>query len=322
MIPCSRCGAQSVALVRYSGQHLCDRHFCETVEKRFARGARGPSKLRKGAKVAVAISGGKDSVTLLRLARKVFHERTGIAVEAIIVDEGIAGYRAGGVRVAKRECKALGVRLHVVKFEDLFGMTLDRVAKLDPKTNPCSYCGVWRRSALNRKAKEIGAARLLLGHNLDDTAESLLMNFAKGDVERLARMGPHDAPQPGLVPRVVPLRTVPEEEVKLYSILKRMNVLEAECPYANRAHRGQFVRMLAKLEDSTPGTRHAMLRGHEAMRDALRASFPPASLKSCDCCGEPSASRTCKACEMVAKIGALGRAGQRRASRLAAAQSV
>jgi uncharacterized protein (TIGR00269 family) len=317
MIPCSVCRSPSVALIRYSGQHLCGHHLCESVERRFAREARGPSKLRRWDKLAVAISGGKDSVVLLRLARKAFHDRTGIAIEAIIVDEGIAGYRAGGIRVAKRECAALGVPLHVVKFADMFGTTLDRAAKLDPATNPCSYCGVWRRSALNRKAKEIGAVRLLLGHNLDDTAESLLMNYVRGDAARLARMGPHDSVQPGLVPRVLPLRSIPEEEVKLYSILQNMEVLEAECPYAKRAHRGQFVKLLAELEDATPGTRHAILRGHEAMRDALRASFPPAKLGICTSCGEPSASASCKACELSSNIECLARDGGGKRRRLA-----
>jgi uncharacterized protein (TIGR00269 family) len=217
------------------------------------------------------------------------------------------------VRIARRECAALGVPLHVVKFEALFGTTLDRAAALDPETIPCSYCGVWRRAALNRKAKEIGAARLLTGHNLDDTVESLLMNYVRGDVERLARMGPHETVQPGLVPRLSPLRSVPEEEVKLYSILKGMRVLKAECPYAKRAQRGRFVGLLAELEDSTPGTRHAVLASHDAMRNALRRAYPPAALSECDSCGEPTVSRTCKACELSAKIRLLAsRKGNRK----------
>ncbi|MFH0816539.1 MAG: TIGR00269 family protein [Methanobacteriota archaeon] len=302
MIPCSRCGRASVTHIRYSGQHLCERHFKEFFERRFARDMRKSVKLRRGATVAVAISGGKDSVTLLRLARKVFHERTGIGIAAIIVDEGIRGYRAEGVRVARRECRRLGVPLKVVKFRELFGRTLDEAALLDPGTIPCTYCGVWRRAALNRAALELGAAKLLLGHNLDDTAESLLMNYVRGDVERMARMGPHDKVQPGLVPRMMPMRSLPEEEVKLYSILEGMRVLERECPYAERAQRGQFVRMLAQLEDASPGTRHAILRGHDSMREALRASFRPADLTECSRCREPGMAATCKACEMVARL--------------------
>jgi len=313
MIPCSRCGLASAIHIRYSGQHLCGRHFKGFFERRFAREIRKSVRLRRGEKIAVAISGGKDSVTLLRLAKKVFHERTGIIVEAIIVDEGIKGYRPEGIRIARRECASLGIPLRVAKFIDLFGMTLDEAARIDPETIPCTYCGVWRRAALNRTALDMGASRLLLGHNLDDTAESLLMNYVRGDVERIARMGPHDKVQPGLVPRMLPMRSLPEEEVKLYSILERMNVLERECPYAERAQRGQFVKILAQLEDSSPGTRHAILRGHGSMREALRASFKPAILIECSRCGEPGMSRTCKACEMVALLAVKsGKAGKAR----------
>jgi uncharacterized protein (TIGR00269 family) len=308
MIPCSVCRAPSVTYIRYSGQHLCAVHFRDFFERRFAREARGSSKLRRGAKLAVAISGGKDSVTLLRLAKKVFHERTGIGIEAVIVDEGIVGYRPEGVRIARRECARLGVPLHVVRLRDMSGYSIDEAARLDPDAIPCSYCGVWRRAALNAKAREIGAARLLTGHNLDDTAESILMNFAKGDVERLARMGPHEEVQPGLVPRSMPMRFLPEEEVKLYSILEGMRVLERECPYAARAHRGQFVRIVASLEDSSPGTRHAILAGHERMKKALAKGSRRIELGRCAGCGEPSQARTCKACQM----GGLLRAKARR----------
>lgn len=307
MVSCSVCGARSVTHLRYSGQHLCAKHFKEYFERRFARGARGPSKLRKGDRLAVAVSGGKDSVTMLRMARAIFHDRTGIGVEAIIVDEGIRGYRKEGIRVARRECASLGVPLRVVSFKDMFGRTLDEAAALDRGANPCSYCGVWRRAALNRAAKESGAVRLLLGHNLDDTAESLLMNFVRGDVARLARMGPHDRVQPGLVPRLMPLRAIPEEEVKLYSILEGMKVLERECPYAVRAHRGRFVKLVAELEDATPGTRHAMLSGYDQLRPALVGAFGPAKLGKCRSCGEPSLSRECMACEMMGRLDAMSR---------------
>jgi uncharacterized protein (TIGR00269 family) len=312
MTRCSRCRNDSIVLVRHSGRHLCEPHFRDFFEKRFAKGARGRSRLGRGSKVAVAISGGKDSVVLLRLLRKLFHDRTGINLTAVLVDEGIRGYRAKGVRVARRECARLGVPLRIESFRELFGITLDEIARLDPGTIPCSYCGVLRRSALNRAARGLKADRLALGHNLDDVAESILMNYVRGDVARLARMGPHDEVQPGLVPRMLPLMEIPEEEVKLYSLLEKCDVLEAVCPYAGRSQRGRFVRMLAELEDATPGSRHALLRGYESVRAALRATHPPARLVPCSECGEPSISGTCKACEMASKLKKLKRARRRR----------
>ena len=79
---------------------------------------------------------------------------------------------------------------------------------------PCSYCGVFRRQSLNTMAERLGADVMALGHNLDDMAQSVLMNLQKGEVERSVRLAPHtQSPIEGIVPRIVPLRWVPEQEI-------------------------------------------------------------------------------------------------------------
>ena len=70
---------------------------------------------------------------------------------------------------------------------------------------PCSYCGVFRRQGINALAEKVGADIMALGHNLDDMAQSIIMNFQKGNIERSVRLAPHtDDPIEGLAPRVVP----------------------------------------------------------------------------------------------------------------------
>jgi len=301
MVNCSQCKQPAVIFVRYSGRHLCAKHFCAFLEQRVAKEVRSMGRLRRGSKVAIAISGGKDSTVMLRLLRRFFHPRSGIELEAVIVDEGIRGYRAGGIAVARRECKRLGVPLTIVSFKELAGCTLDGAARRMPGTVPCTLCGVWRRQALNRAAKGMGASKLALGHNLNDMAGSVLMNVCMADIERLARMAPHEKVQPGLVPRILPLRWIPEEEVKLYSYLKGLSVLEAECPYATLAERGRFVRFLAEMEDARPGTRHSILGFWEGIRACVQASHPPSSLKGCARCGEPTMTRLCQGCALAEK---------------------
>ena len=115
-------------------------------------------------------------------------------------------------------------------------------------------------------------------------------------------MGPHETPQPGMIPRVLPLRMIPEEECALYAILEGMEILADECPYAHRAHRGEFVKMPANLEDVTPGTRHSILSSYEKLKPALKATFKPASLIDCEKCGEPSMSSLCKACQLLERL--------------------
>ncbi|MCK4455581.1 MAG: TIGR00269 family protein, partial [Thermoplasmata archaeon] len=232
--------------------------------------------------------------------------RRDFEIHAITVDEGIRGYRPEALEVAREFCRARGIPHHVISFEDAFGLTMDQVVERDPDTIPCSYCGVLRRYCLNVKAREIKATVLATGLNLDDTSQSILMNLARGDVGRLARLGPHTSVQPGLVPRIQPLRTIPEKETYLYAMLRGIEIYDAECPYSTRAQRGRFREIIDVLESESPGTRHALLKSYDALAPLLAKEYPPGKLNECKACGEPTGKETCRACEMVARLRLAG----------------
>ena len=308
-MPCERCSQPAVTFLRYSGAHPCAEHFAAYVERRVKQELRRELTLRgEPTKIAVALSGGKDSSTALFLLHRYLGRRRDVTLEAITVDEGIAGYRPPALEAARAFCARLGVPHHVASYAGRVGFEMDRVVRVDPAAIPCSYCGVFRRHALNTKAAEIGADYLATGLNLDDTAESVLMNVARGDVERLARLGPHTQAQPGLVPRLQPLRMIPELEVYLYAYLKRIPFHDATCPYAERAQRGRFKEIVHRLEAESPGTRHAIVRGYDGLRPLLQMAWPPAALRPCARCGEPTVHAVCKACEMRERLESLAHA--------------
>ncbi len=287
---------------RYSGEHLCDAHFCESVERRVRKELRHQGPFRAGVHFAVALSGGKDSVVTLRLLHETFKENPRVKISAVTVDEGIEGYRPPSIEVAAEHCRTIGVEHVVLSYEETAGVTMDRVAAMpDRKRLPCAYCGVLRRRNLNEAARRVGATHLATGHNLDDTAQTILMNHLKGDIDRLAKMGPHPAEkvQTGLVPRVLPLRTIPEKEVALYAILRGWEYHDGECPYSVEATRGRYRDLLLDLEDKEPGTRHALLAGHDKLAPLLRTE---AKLGACDRCGEPSSGTTCRSCALLDEI--------------------
>ena len=229
-VDCSKCSKPAVTFIRYSGNHLCEGHFLEFFDKRVKKDMRKQSVFKADTKVAVALSGGKDSTVATWLLDDIISKRRDMELHAITVDEGIEGYRPESLKMAKEFCESRDIPHHVVTFKDTVGWTMDEIAKQDPETIPCTYCGVFRRKALNSKAREIGADYLATGLNLDDTAQSVLMNFARGDIEKLARMGPHTKVQRDLIPRIQPLRTIPEKEVYLFSMLKGIKIHNAECP--------------------------------------------------------------------------------------------
>ncbi len=302
---CDKCGEPAVTWIRYSGAHLCRDHFMGFTEKRVKEEVRRQVDLRSGTRIAVGLSGGKDSSTATVLLHDIVSPRRDVELVAITVDEGIASYRPEGLESARRLCASLGIEHRVISYRETVGFEMDQVVKLDADAIPCAYCGPFRRQALNRAAREVGADYVATGLNLDDTAQSILMNIARADLDRLARLGPHEVVQPGLVPRLQPLRTVPEKEVYLYAMVRGIPFHDATCPYAERAQRGRFREILGKLEEASPGTRHAILRTYEELRPLLLEKFVTATPKACTRCGEPAADTLCKACDLRQRLEAL-----------------
>jgi uncharacterized protein (TIGR00269 family) len=299
---CSKCKKPAITFVRYNGTHLCDEHFIQYFEKRVKKDIKKQGKTEGNKKLAVAISGGKDSIVVLHIINDIFCKRPNIEIIAITVDEGIKGYRDKSIKFAKNNCKKLGIEHHIVLFKELVGISMDEIALKNDELGECSYCGVFRRLCLNQKAKELGVHKLVMGHNLDDMAQSILMNFANGDLKKLARLGPHIKVQPGLVPRMLPLRTIPEKENALYAIIKNIEFHDAECPYATRALRGTFRDIIDNLEYQNPGTRHSILNSYDNIKGILLEKYPPTDLNKCTECGEPTSQDLCKTCMLKQRV--------------------
>jgi uncharacterized protein (TIGR00269 family) len=302
VVNCDKCRRKSIVFIRYSGAHLCGDHFCDLVERKTRHELRRQININeKGARIAVAVSGGKDSTVALYLIHKILGERKDLDLCALTVNEGIDGYRDSSLPIVASTCRKLGIEHLVVTFKELFGTTMDEIAESSRQLATCSYCGVLRRAAMNRAAKDWKATHLATGLNLDDTAQSILMNFSRGDVERLARLGPHKRVQNYLVPRIQPLRSVPESETLLYAVVNKLEFHDLECPYASEALRNSYRSVLSQLEDKYPGTRHSILRSYEEILPALEKLYPPAELRRCSC-GEPTMSEKCKACELLESL--------------------
>jgi uncharacterized protein (TIGR00269 family) len=299
---CSKCRKPAITFIRYNGTHLCRDHFIQYFERRVKKDIKKQGRTENNSRIGIAISGGKDSTVALYFTSDIFSKRANIDLVAITVDEGIQGYRDESIKIARANCKKLGIEHYVVSFKDMVGKTMDEIVSTDDKIGECSYCGVFRRLCLNKKSKELGINKLVTGHNLDDMAQSILMNFVNGDMQKLARIGPHKKIQPGLVPRVLPLRTIPEKEVALYAIIKNIEFHDGECPYSTRALRGDFRDIIDNLEYKNPGTRHSILNSYESIRDLLLEKYPPAELNECKRCGEPTSQDICKACMLKDRI--------------------
>lgn len=280
--------------------HLCKRHFIEDVERKIKLTVRRDYSIKKNDVIAVALSGGKDSSVALYIMHKILGNRPDIQIVAISVDEGINGYRPQSLELAKQLTETLGVR-HIIKsFKDEHGATMDELAVMDREKGTCSYCGVLRKSILNRVAIEIGATKLVTGHNLDDEAQTILLNHFRGDMERMVRLAPPVAVE-GLVMRAKPLRNIPEKEVALYALVNSLPVDFSECPYAGEALRGEIRELLNGFETNHPGTKYSLLRGFDKLVGALAKELPPAKIEKCRICGDTCTENICQACKLLGR---------------------
>jgi len=295
---CSKGNCINSAIIhqKYSGLHLCEAHFVEDVERKVKREMRKQLMVERGDRIAVAVSGGKDSSALLYLLRKIFHNRKDLEFFVLSVDEGINGYRSITLRNAEKVAKELGMDFFCVSFAEEFGFTVDEIAAKGFEQAPCTFCGVLRRKLINRKAKELGATKVAIGHNLDDEVQTILINYIRGDIERLGRL---QGRREEFIPRIKPLKDVPEKEVAIYAILAGIPMITDGCPYAARSFRFTVKKMLSEFERKHPGTKYSLMRGYERLTEFLPKSPPGKKLMRCERCGDAAASRICKACEII-----------------------
>ena len=172
---------------QYSGETLCKKCFTQSIEAKVRATITRYHMLNFDDHLAVAVSGGKDSLSLLHILAKLKRFRPKTTLTAVTVDEGIAGYRNEALEIAAANCKKLEIPHHIVSFKELYGFTLDEIilkarSKGETELTACAYCGVLRRKAINIGARQVKANKVATAHTLDDEAQTILMNIFRGDI--------------------------------------------------------------------------------------------------------------------------------------------
>ncbi len=306
---CTLCKRKDAVFMRpYSGEKLCKACFCGSIEGGVRTTISKYDMLEFNDKIMLAVSGGKDSVTLLHVLAKMERRFPEAELRAVTVDEGIEGYRDEALKLAVKNCRELGVEHTVTSFKELYGYELDEIVSMarGGELSPCSYCGVLRRRALNTAAREAGVDKLATAHNLDDEAQTIFLNIIRGDAARIARVKPVlDHVHPKLVRRIKPFCEVPEKEISLYAYLKQIEFQSIPCPYARTSMRSDIRTMLNRMEEKHPSTKFTVFRSMEKIKPALEAAAEKANIQECKSCGEPTSGETCKACQMLQELAIL-----------------
>lgn len=310
MVKCSFCNKPAVIHLGYSNTNLCAKHLVYSVERRVKRTIREYDMLKGAKHIGVAMSGGKDSQVLLYILHKITKPMR-IKLTAILVDEGIKGYRDKIIPEAVKLTEELGVPLKIVTFKELASLSLDEIMSIDKEKredSSCTYCGVLRRYALNKAAKELGVDRLAIGHNLDDMVQGYLMNIMRNE-DLLFRFKPNGGAidDERFVPRIRPLFKIPEREIAVYAVVKGFKSVFVECPYVYEGFRPMVRDFINSAESKYPGTKFKMLKSYMESSKLAAENFEKSDnfkkeINTCKMCGEPTSGEICKFCSLVTKL--------------------
>lgn len=302
---CKNCSIKSV-YVDESNKKYCSKCFIKYFESKVFKTIRDYKLIENGDEIAVGVSGGKDSLSTLHLINKIASQRRNIKIRAILIDEGIHGYREKTIKDARAFCKKEGIDLYIYSYKQEFGATLNTAVK-KLNSNACAVCGVFRRYLLNKKARELGVNKLAVGHNLDDEAQAILMNQFKNNMSVSARLGPITGiiKEEKFIPRIKPLYFMTEKETTIYSYLKGFTSEFSECPNSINSFRSYVRDMLNESESKYPGIKRGVINSFLEVLPMLKQEEKKTStMKFCNNCGEPSTGNICKACQIMDKLKA------------------
>lgn len=302
---------------------LCKECFYEALEDEVHNTIITNRLFSRGEIVALGASGGKDSTVLAHIV-SLLNERHkcvpfspmrllasapasnitylhicsyGLKLWLLSIDEGISGYRDDSLETVKRNEKQYNVPLKIVSYKELYGWTMDEIVQQIGTKNNCTFCGVFRRQALDRGAILIGANKIATGHNADDMAETVMLNLLRGDLPRYARFNKgflnacaHAAMYRSwrvntvlcsyrlkrctnaitgagsVLPRVKPFKYTYEKEIVMYAYYKKLDYFSTECVYAPYAARGLAREYVKDVELIRPSAIIDIIQSAEQMQ--------------------------------------------------------
>jgi len=306
---CTRCKRrEAVYFRRVSGERLCRECFIKSIEQTVLKTLR-MYKLKRGEKLLLAVSGGKDSLALLNILTKI-ERRYSSKVVAVTIYEGHPGnFRKKDIEYISQLCRKLDVEYKVFSFKEFYGYSLqelwERARNKKLNLMPCTICGVLRRKLLNEIALKEKATKIVTGHNLDDEAQTLVMNVIRGDDVRLLRLGAEAlglVQYEGFVPRIKPLRYIPEREIALYCYFKEIPLPEDLCPYVHFSMRGGIREYLYELELQNPSVKYNIVKCFDRLSTRMVSFLKEKKLRPCSKCGYPTSREICRACEILEKL--------------------
>jgi uncharacterized protein (TIGR00269 family) len=300
---CRTCGQKAVVNMRQHKLALCKEHYLQWIPEQTERFIEKYKMFTREDKVLVAVSGGKDSLSLWEILQRLGYQADGLYI-CLGIDEGLS-YSLKSQRLTEKFAAEHSMKLLIVDVQEEYGATIPQFARKSHRgrVKPCSVCGLVKRHVMNRIARDLGYHVLLTGHNLDDEVAVLFGNTLTWAGEYLLRQGPVLPGVPGLVRKVKPLFRIYEREMLAYALLRGIEYIYEECPFSVGSTSIYYKQLLNKMESDRPGAKQSFyLSFLEARKSGLFAERQEiqSELHPCPNCGQPtSVPGSCSFCRMM-----------------------
>lgn len=218
------------------------------ISKRIGRAITDYDMLSDGDKIAVAVSGGKDSLTLLRVLndRKSF---VPVKYELLAVHIDL-GYPCQNSKALVKYFKKIGIKYHVEKVNVLKGKPIEEIN--------CFWCSWNRRKALFEVADRFGCNKVALGHHKDDIIETILLNlFFHGEI---SAMSPKQELFKGKIVLIRPLAYAEEDMIVRFAKIAKFPKEKSKCPHSAISNRAKMGRIIRDIEHICPDVKTNIFR--------------------------------------------------------------
>lgn len=280
-----------------------EKKIADKIEKKVKATIKKYNLLNKKDKIAVAASGGKDSTAVLHILKK-----SGYDVSAVTVDVDMGNYTKINLKNLKEFCKKQKIPLYYLSIREEFKGSVcylrDALKAKGIKLTSCAVCGVLRRYLINKAAKELKADKLVTGHNLDDEAQAVMMNFFRNTLQLSARLGPETGVSKNkkFVQRVKPMYFIREDEITKYSKIMKFPVNYEICPCSREVFRRFVGNTLNKYEKKEPKIKENIIDNFLKILPKLKNKYKKEKAGICEKCGEPSQGKICRTCQIISSV--------------------
>lgn len=297
---CNRCHRVAVYSRKYSAENLCSTCFSNSILQKTARTISKYNMIKNDELVAVAVSGGKDSLSLLHVLKKM-SESHNFKLKAITVDEGIPDYRNEALKIVKGFCDQLGIEHKVYSYKELFDVTLQESLELreHEKTSSCSICGTFRRRVFDFGAKDLGVDVIATGHNLDDVLQTFIINLLSGDTNKIGWMDPDTSLNK--TRKIKPFCEIYENEIAFYAFTNEIPFQSEQCPHMNEGIRTEIREFVNSLENKHSGIKNSMY-GSVVKLSKMVKDTNYKQRRICSKCGNDCTGEICAVCNLLVNL--------------------